>query len=294
MLKTTLKKIICFLMIIQSIFLISCDKKDTYSAITDFEPHIFKYSNGAADYGYYDIGNCRKLTGDVYTLAIFIDDNESVWNDDARNTFYNKRFFPSVNYLKEQAEIRSISLNLQCGQYTTASDLTSHLRYNGIIETDSTKAGKNADLLSKVAKALNFPDKEVMHAFMQQNTGVEQIAYIILLNKSGRAYAVSDTTDDGRDEIEFVVAFSSTEDGRNDIGSSVIHEMLHIFGAADLYATDDKYTEREKLCKKLYPNDIMMKASADPNKLEIGRLTEFLIGWSDYFPPECDCEEWWK
>ena len=44
-----------------------------------------------------DIGNCKKLTGDVYTLVIFLDDDVSSWDEASRTDFYQKRFFPSVN-----------------------------------------------------------------------------------------------------------------------------------------------------------------------------------------------------
>lgn len=270
------------------------DKDDTYSKITDFEPHIFKYSEGITAYGYYDIGNCRKLSGDAYTLVIFLDDDVSSWDEEARNTFYNKRFFPSIDYLTEQAELRDVDLTLQSGQYTTKSDLESPPRYRGVVQPTVDKAINNLDIFAQTAQTMGFPNKEVMHAFLQNSTGVQQIAYILVLNKSGRAYAVSDTTYDDKDSIEFVVAFSSNENGEKNIGSSILHELLHLFGAADLYDPSGDYPERLKLCKKLYPNDIMMKNAYNPDSLDIGRLTECLIGWSDYFPPECDCPEWWE
>ncbi len=268
--------------------------EDAYSKITDFEPHVFEFSEGVTAYGYYDIGNCRKLTGDVYTLVIFLDDDVSSWTDEARNTFYNKRFFPSVEYLKKEADRRDVDLNLKSGQYTTKQDLIKPLRYDGIVQPTVDKVIENLDIFNQTAQTLGFPSKEVMHAFLQHNTGVEQIAYILALNKSGRAYAVSDSLYNDIDAIEFVVAFSSNENGKDDVGSSILHEILHLFGAADLYDPTGEYPERKKLCKKLYPNDIMMKSATDPDMLEIGRLTECLIGWSDYFPPECDCPEWWQ
>lgn len=287
------------LALVLSLILAGCglqfwENEDTYSKITDFDPHVFEFSEGVTAYGYYDIGNCRKLTGEVYTLVIFLDDDVSSWDNESRNTFYNKRFFPSVEYLIKEADRRDIDLNLQSGQYSTKQDLTKPPRYDGVVQPTVDKVIENLDIFNQTAKTLGFPNKEVMHAFLQHNTGVEQIAYILALNKPGRAYAVSDSLYNEIDAIEFVVAFSSNENGKTDVGSSILHEMLHLFGAADLYDPTGEYPERKKLCKKLYPNDIMMKSATDPSVLEIGRLTECLIGWSDYFPPECDCPEWWQ
>lgn len=268
--------------------------EETYSKITDYEPHEFVYCDSAADYGHVNIGVCKQLIGDVYTLIFFLDDDVSSWDDASREEFYQNRFHPSMGFLKDKAALHQIDLSLQFGQYTTRSEGGKPPRYNGVIEPTPDKIINNVDILSQLASTMGYPNTEVMHAFLKNATGVEQIAYIIVLNKAGRAYAVSDTLDDGKDTIEFVVAFAATEDGNADIGSTIIHETLHLFGATDLYDPQGKYPARKKLCKELYPNDVMMKSAADPETLSIGRLTEHLIGWSGYFPPECDCPEWWK
>ena len=285
---------LCFVCFLLSLLLTACSGDDTYSKITDFTPHTFVYSDGIADYGYYNIGNCKKLVGDVYSLVIFLDDDESGWNEEARSIFYSMRFEPSISFITEKAKTHGVKLNLKYGQYSTKQDTSKKPHYNGKVENSAEKAINNLDIFSQTAKTLGFPNKEVMHAYLQNYTGVEQIAYFIVLNKPGRAYAVCDTTYDGADSIEFVVAFSSDEYANRAIGSSVIHEMLHLFGATDLYDSTGHYKKRERLCKKLYPDDIMRKSSINPDSLSIGRLTECLIGWSDYFPSECDCPEWWE
>lgn len=289
------KPIALLLCLLLTFGLAACDEEDnSYSKITDFEPHVFEFSEGITAYGYYDIGNCRKLTGDVYTLVIFLDDKESRWNDLTRAMFYDWRFFPSITYITEQAELRDVELNLQCGQYTTKQNTDYQPYYDGVVANSAANAINNIDIFKQTAETLGFPNKEVLHGYIQNYTGCEQIAYVLMLNKPGRAYAVTDTTYNDKDSIEFVVGFSSDLMGNRSIGSSVIHEILHLFGATDLYDDLGKYPAREKLCKELYPNDIMMRSATDPNDLEIGRLTEALIGWSDYFPPECDCPEWWE
>ncbi len=290
-----LKKFFCVLLIFALIFSFSgCNSNDTYSKIENFTPHEFVYSSGVTAYGYYDIGSCRKLVGSVYTLVVFLDDYESSWSDSARSDFYNNRFEPSASYIINEAERRNINLEFNYGQYSTKKDSDKHLVYDGIVANSPNGAINNLDIMSKTAKALGFTNKDVMHGFLQNYAGTSQVAYILVLNKAGRAYAVSDTTYDGVDSMEFVVAFSASEGGNKWVGSSVIHELLHLFGAADLYDTTGQYPDREKLCKKLYPNDIMRKSATNPETLSIGRLTECLIGWSDYFPPECDCPEWWN
>lgn len=284
--------LLCFFLLFN---LAGCgDEEDTYSKITDFEPHVFEFSDGITAYGYVDNGNCRTLTGKVYTLVIFLDDKESHWNDLTRAMFYDWRFFPSITYIQDKAEVHGVDLQLECGQYTTKQDASFQPYYNGVVANSAANAINNIDIFKQTAETLGFPNKEVFHGYIKNYSGCDQIAYVLMLNKPGRAYAVVDTTYDDNDSIEFVVAFSSDLMGNRSIGSTVIHEMLHLFGATDLYDDLNRYPKREALCKKLYPDDIMMRSASDPDDLSIGRLTECLIGWSDYFPPECDCPEWWE
>ena len=280
--------------LVLALILTACLGKNSIILYTDkSEPHNFVYSDGPSDYGYYNIGNCKKLVGKVYTLVIFLEDNESRWDEKAINQFYNNKFFPSFNYLKEQAELRKVPLELDCGQYATCADGQTRIRYNGIIQTDSSNADINLDIMKQTAKSLGFMTPEIMHAFLKNSTKSEQIAYILAVNKRGQAYAVADSFDDGADSVEFVVAFSSSSSSITNVGSTVVHEMLHLFGACDLFDPSGEYPKRKKLAKKLYPKDIMMLSAISPNSLEFGQLTSFLIGWTDSFPAECDCEAWW-
>ena len=257
-------------------------------------PHEFVYSDGIHEYGYINIGSCKKLLGNVYTLVIFMNDTQSSWNEEARKNFYDKRYFPSINRLLKEAEEREIDLTIENGKYEFKSDRKTPISYPGKIADSADNASLSLDLLNYAAKTLGFTDAAYMDKILKNNLKAEQIAYVIALNKPGRAYAIFDNTFDGRDSLEFVVAFSKDENGNDNIGSSILHELLHLFGATDLYGGNEVYKKRYELLSKLYPNDIMMKSAVNPNSLKIGARTECLIGWSDVFPAECDCPEWWE
>ena len=291
--KNTIKIFIKIIALSFCLALIFCGcKKDDHPAPSAI--HKFVHSSGIEEYGYINIGSCKELTGEIYTLVIFLDDSEGSWTDDARDNFYSKRYFPSINYLNSEAEKRNIELNIQNGKYETTSNRVSPIIYGGKVANSAANASLSLDLLNYAARKIGFTDAAYMDTILKNNLNVPQIAYVIALNKPGRAYAVMDNIYDDIDAIEFMVAFSKDEQGNDNIGSSVLHELLHLFGATDLYDNGGGYTKRYELCKELYPNDIMMRSSTDINKLEIGYLTEALIGWSEFFPSECDCAEWWE
>jgi len=60
----------------------------------------------------------------------------------------------------------------------------------------------------------------------------------------------------------------------------IVHELLHLFGAVDLYPTtmhNFNYTEIEEN----YPNEIMRIQHKSLNKLMLSPITEYYIGWID-------------
>ena len=206
-------KIVAVLLLIP-ILLCGCKKEEPPVPAT---VHKFVYADGIYDYGYIDIGSCKKLLGDVYTLVIFLDDTEGVWDSASRDNFYDKRYFPSINLLLSEAESRGLELNIQSGKYATKSDKVSPIIYNGKVAENADNASLSFNLLNHVAQSLGFTDARYMDTILKNNLKVEQIAYVIAVNKPGRAYAIFDNTFDGQDALEFVIAFSKDESGKDNI-----------------------------------------------------------------------------
>ena len=87
-----------------------------------------------------------------------------------------------------------------------------------------------------------------------------QVAILLLVNKDGRSHAGIDFSDDNGDDVECTTIFSSLMGHKT---ASVNHELLHLFGAEDLY--EEKSTgenaARAAIAKIHYPNDIMLAGS---------------------------------
>ena len=116
-----------------------------------------------------------------------------------------------------------------------------------------------------------------------------QVAILLLVNKDGRSHAGIDFSDDNGDDVECTTIFSSLMGHKT---ASVNHELLHLFGAEDLY--EEKSTgenaARAAIAKIHYPNDIMLAGS---NK-SIGAYTAYAVGWTDEAPEVCTAPEFWE
>lgn len=71
----------------------------------------------------------------------------------------------------------------------------------------------------------------------------------------------------------------------------IAHEILHLYGAWDLYATYAQTKDRQYKANELYPRDIMLRVDHNINSLSIGSLTAWLIGWNK---KQEDIYEWFR
>lgn len=240
----------------------------------------------------YNQGSCYDMESDICYVIVHLDDDESKWNEKEINEFTEKKFLVSLDYLSRKASEYSTTL---CKEYRNYfSDKNAEIAYNGIVDADIVTNGAQEDILNQVATSMKCSSPEEMDSLLKKELNVNQIAYIIVLNKEGRSYKHSYITEDS-ELMEFCVFFddSINLDG-NTCCSTISHEILHLFGAEDFYDPYGDMPERQKLAQTLYPNDIMFTLMTDVNDAQIGGYTAYSVGWTDTLPEECDVPEWWS
>jgi hypothetical protein len=65
------------------------------------------------------------------------------------------------------------------------------------------------------------------------------------------------------------------------IHSMIAHEVLHLYGAWDLYNSYVQTHDVASKAQQLFPNDIMLRTSYNLAELQVDALTAWRIGWSD-------------
>lgn len=244
---------------------------------------------------WFELGSCKDLTEDPYTLFIFMDDNESNWTETEVSQFWYDHIEPSMSYLEESAQNYGVDLDLEIGGYATDPSLNRLLKYNGIVTANLMEESISHDILEQAAITLGFASTNDMHQYIEAYSGRSQIAYVILLDKPGRSYALPAQTPAYNSQIEYCVVFSSCIESNTDISTaSIAHEFLHLFGAEDYYNPYGTTPKREALTSIIYPNDIMYITSTDVNTLSVGAFTAYTVGWTDTLPSECNNADWWQ
>lgn len=84
---------------------------------------------------------------------------------------------------------------------------------------------------------------------------------------------------------ERMVCFHQYPDGRLTTAATYAHEILHLFGAGDLYFPQDTNHDRKELARRWFPHDVMFRVDYDIDRLTIGPFTAYRVGWSNHFQP---------
>ena len=199
-------------------------------------------------------GACDKMTGKVMIMFVFVNDDESQWDDDgikeaktAIDGEMNRLETAAAGY-GAKLDMTSLFLNATISESFVEGDETHEFSlktvYDAMVEVDFEQAIENQDIL-------------------ENGFGVDSVPVVFLLNRTGRSFAAQ--ADDTYNYIEFAVIFKS---GLH----AVRHEVCHIYGAKDFYFPDTTIAAQEKYL----PNSIMRSS-----KQEVDDLTAYLIGWTD-------------
>lgn len=77
------------------------------------------------------------------------------------------------------------------------------------------------------------------------------------------------------------ILYTQYEGGRENCAAGIAHEILHCFGADDLYESFLQEKSVDEFAARYYPNDIMHRVDYDINELEIGEFTAWKVGLTD-------------
>ncbi len=129
---------------------------------------------------------------------------------------------------------------------------------------------------------------------LKRKYDTDNLQVLIFTKGNGRPYALRYANGMNKKKyfLEGVLIYNNyLNAGPVPIQSVAAHEMLHIYGAWDLYNTYSQSKDRQEKARNKWPNDIMLRVDHDITLLEINELTAWLIGWSRYYNEEF---EWFR
>lgn len=237
-------------------------------------PPLEELGNPRSSYG---LGSAAFLKGRNILVSLFVTTPESSWTDQEQNEILQKLGI-AVDYIEEQAGLYGVSTELMY-DWSSQCDLKIEA------ETDF-KISEDVDFVDRLDEeiALWFEEK-ISYEKLLEDYQADGIVTCVFVNNPGISYAiVFDGTDN---EKESMILFSRDyyRNGQKENAAAYAHEILHVFGAHDLYEDAEFTKEVTDYVSDTYPNEIMFTVSdTEAGKITqiVSPVTAYHLGWISY------------
>ena len=219
-------------------------------------------------------GSAAQLKGNVYLLSVFVTTADKEWSIDDKLALSDQQY-KAEEWIKQQAQRYGVTLDLAAGGFGIDSPI--------VVESTDLYNSDGLQKIDWLKEALSKIDYESPSDFLhvtKEIYGVDQIAVLIYPNTKGTGYSFIYDEKYGNDFLESGVIASQYDDGNSVKAATIGQVILRLFGAWNLFESDNTSNEQATKASAEYGNDIMHRISVDINELEIGALTAWRLGWT--------------
>ncbi|MDO4303764.1 MAG: hypothetical protein Q4D94_07600 [Bacillota bacterium] len=220
----------------------------------------------------YGLGSAKYLKGSNLLYSLFVDTPASNWNlNEMEQTLTTLN--SAAIYIEETAKEYHAETELVC-DWQMYSDLTERVKVDFEIMDDE-------DFEDRLDQEIALWVEELVdYEYLMEKYEAEGIALLVFVNNPGTSYAI---VYDGEDNPrESIVLFG------NETPATYAHEILHVFGAHDLYRDGEYTVEAAEYIKSAYPLEIMRTVTDENGRTyndrivnNISPITAYHLGWID-------------
>lgn len=196
-------------------------------------------------------GCSGKLYGNVTLVAFLVHDRSSAWKDGNIEKI-KAVLTKAAKLIKEKSGLTDNRLKVSYA----FDDVPIQFRYDG----------ENYEhIVHEVLKQYGFDNAADYQAHYEKKFKKDEAPLIFIINRNFRSFAKNVESAASGNEYSFV----SFNDDTDSCVRTMIHEVLHQFGAIDFYLPDTV----KQTAEKLFPESVMLRG------WEIDDLTRYIIGW---------------
>ncbi len=215
-------------------------------------------------------GSAQILTGHTVLLNVFVADIESDWSDAQKQSILGN-MEQSLRFLSACAEPYQMDVRFEqhnLGSATMPSRVPSDPFANPAWTERAIQLAVGQDAMTLVRE-------------WSRKHNADNVVLCLHVNKPSQSYNLAHYANvEDCYRAERTVCFGRYPDGRATAAATYAHEILHLFGAGDLYFPYDTSSTRRRMANQLFPNDIMLRVDYDLAGLNVGPFTAFRVGWS--------------
>ncbi len=222
------------------------------------------------------VGSASKLDGSVYIYNVFLSDTRSGWTR-AEQQRAKDQLHQAYDFITREARRHGKSL-VFVEEFAVDVDVDVPIPVDAHADPRWTEYA--------ISRAANEPALQLVERIRSQ-TNVDNVILCLHVNKPALSYNLAYY--DGvaaRYAAERMVCFSHYPDGRLTSAATYAHEILHLFGAGDLYFPYDETPLRKERASRAFPNDVMYRVDYDLDQLDVGVFTAYRVGWQVDLAPK--------
>lgn len=229
------------------------------------------------------LGSAKTLKGNIYTLVCFISEKGgTAWTAKEKDVQI-KKVKNSLKWIEKQAALYNQKVNFsKMGTFGKAEDI----KFDAI-EKGSGSGKESVQWVSETLYKIGYNSTLTFYNQSITDQRCDEVQVLIFAKTNGTSYAIA-MVENANEELYFVegaLIYENYSSGANTATSSIAHEILHLYGAIDLYKTFKQSEENAQKAAKLYPNSIMRRTSYNIEELNVDELNAWLIGWTNDYKP---------
>lgn len=229
-----------------------------------------------------NIGSCKKLEGNICVIKLFIEISGTRWTTDEIMA-YNNRIQKAENWIVSQANKYNKQL-----KFTNVQLYQDNPYKLPKMPTDEEWEYTMVDILKN--SGYDHP-KDLVAKCKQQ--GFDGCLLLMINSGAGRSWCMN-VCQSYYNELQATAPLEFCNlhrlddcDNQMERTGTIAHEILHTFGAWDMYDVSDQRNSRlAQAFEQNFPNSIMRDSYMDLNQLEIDWVNEYILGLTDKFDPE--------
>lgn len=220
----------------------------------------------------YGLGSAKYLEGRNVLYSLFVDTPSSDWQPEEKERALEKLQI-ATEYIEEEAKAYGVDTELIC-DWKENTDLSGQATVDFIISDEEDFADRlDEEIAYWVENTVDY-DK------LKEDHQAQGAVLLVFVNNPSVSYAI---VFDGRDNPkESVIMFSKESP------SVYAHEIMHLFGAHDLYEDAEFTAEVSAYVKETYPLEIMyrvtdLQGNAYDEEIvnTLSPITAYHLGWVD-------------
>ena len=223
-----------------------------------------------------DAGSASVFAGSSLIYQVFLSDKTCSWTESQKETVL-RNMDQALGFIVRQSHHYGVKVSFQ-------QEEAREVVFDGVVPTSTFVDPKWTE---QVIESLNHGSGNELVAQLRRQYQVDHVLLCLHVNKPALSYNLAHYDGvDGTYSAERMVCFTRYPDGRATAAATYSHEILHLFGAGDLYFPYDEGRQRKDQARRLFPDDVMRRVDYDISRLVVGPFTAFRVGWLDELKPE--------